>query len=66
MSIKPLDEWRYLALAGYTRQPWILQLVQEFAWFATPSERVLGLLMWDRQDYDFGWVIASPVDVTRQ
>jgi hypothetical protein len=59
VSIEPLDERRYLALAGYTRQPWILQLVQEFAWFATPSERVLGLLTWDRQDYDFGWVALA-------
>lgn len=30
-----------------------------FAWFATPSERVLGLLTWDRQDYDFGWVALA-------
>lgn len=59
MSVHSLDERRYLALAGYTRQPWILRLVQEFAWFATPSERVLGLLTWDRQDYDFGWVALA-------
>lgn len=57
--IQALDERRYLALAGYTRLPWSLAVVQEFAWFATASERVLGILTWDRRDYDFGWVVLA-------
>lgn len=59
MTVQHLDERRYLALAGYTRQPWVLQVVQEFAWFATVSERVLGVLTWDRRDYDFGWIALA-------
>jgi hypothetical protein len=43
-------------LAGYTRQPELVLLVQEYDWLATNDERVLGILTWDRIDHDFGWI----------
>ncbi|GAA3693606.1 hypothetical protein GCM10022268_00650 [Sphingomonas cynarae] len=39
--------------------PIILQLVQEAAWFATSDERLLGVVVWDRTDHDFGWVVLG-------
>ncbi len=54
-----IDERRFEALAGYIRVPIILQLVQEAAWFATSDERLLGVLVWDRTDHDFGWVVLG-------
>ncbi|WP_326522956.1 hypothetical protein [Sphingomonas sp.] len=53
--IKP----RFDALAGYVRAPQILSLVQEAAWFASDGERLLGLIVWDRIDHDFGWVVLG-------
>jgi hypothetical protein len=59
MAVASLDERRFNALAGYTRQPHLLMVVQEYDWLATPSERVLGVLTWDRIDYDFGWIALA-------
>ncbi|MBL8552836.1 MAG: hypothetical protein JNL41_01060 [Phenylobacterium sp.] len=59
MNIAPLDERRFNALAGYIRQPHILMAVQEYDWLATDTERVLGILTWDRIDYDFGWIALA-------
>lgn len=50
---------RFDALAGYIRAPQILSLIQEAAWFASDDERILGLLVWDRIDHDFGWVVLG-------
>src|SRR6185437_9126342 len=65
MAVIPLDERRFNALAGYTRNPKLVQVVQEYDWLATDDERVLGILTWDRFDYDFGW-IALGRDQRRQ
>lgn len=54
-----IDERRFEALAGYIRVPMILQLVQEAAWFATFDERLLGVVVWDRTDHDFGWLVLG-------
>lgn len=65
MAIVVIDERRFNALAGYTRNPKLVQVVQEYDWLATDDERVLGILTWDRFDYDFGW-IALGRDQRRQ
>jgi hypothetical protein len=54
--VRPLARRRFDALAGYTRQPIVIQLTQEIDWLATPDERVLGVVTWGRIDHDFGWV----------
>jgi Protein of unknown function (DUF2274) len=42
-----LSQQRFEALAGYTRLPQIVLLIQEAAWFSTEDERLLGLITWD-------------------
>ncbi len=56
MTIRQLSEIRFNALAGYTRNPRLVRVVQEFDWLTTDDERVIGLLVWDRHDHDFGWI----------
>jgi hypothetical protein len=36
-------------------------LHQELAWFATEDDRVLGVVIRDRVDNDFGWVLMAHV-----
>lgn len=57
--MKELTEQRFEALAGYTRRPDLIVVIQEAAWFATPDERLLGVVTWDRLDRDFGWVLLG-------
>ena len=54
--MSPLAKRRFDALAGYTRQPFILLFTEEIEWHATSDERLLGVLTRDRIDHDFGWV----------
>ncbi|MCY1023985.1 hypothetical protein [Pyxidicoccus sp. MSG2] len=54
--VRPLSKCRFDALAGYTRQPFIVQFIQEVGWFATHDERLLGVVTWDPIDREFGWV----------
>ena len=54
-----ISRQRFEALAGYTRLPAIVMIIQEAAWFATADERLLGLVTWDRFDHDFGWVVLG-------
>lgn len=57
--MKSLSKNRFDALAGYTRLPQILMVVQEAAWFEIDAERLLATIVWDRIDYDYGWVILG-------
>jgi hypothetical protein len=59
MTLKSLSPGRFEALAGYTRIPSIVLVVQELDWFATEDERLLGIVTWDRIDHDFGWLILA-------
>lgn len=56
MPIRSIDVARFNALAGYTRNPRLVALVQEFHWFESDDGRVLGVQTWDRFDRDFGWI----------
>lgn len=56
MPAAPISQQRFNALAGYTRSPHLVRVVQEYDWIASEDERVLGILTWDRIDYDFGWI----------
>jgi hypothetical protein len=59
MAITAIDERRFNALAGYSRHPRLIQVVQEYDWLASDDGRVLGILTWDRIDYDFGWIVLG-------
>jgi hypothetical protein len=54
-----LSQQRFDALAGYTRRPKVALIIQEAAWFSADAERLLGLVTWDRQDRDFGWIVLG-------
>ena len=58
-TMQPMSQQRFEALAGYTRKPEIVVFIQEAGWFSTHDERLLGVVTWDRQDRDFGWVLLS-------
>ncbi|WP_238318859.1 hypothetical protein [Pseudooceanicola atlanticus] len=60
-----LDRRRFEALAGYTRHPAITLLTRELDWFSDPGERVLGTLVWDRIDDDYGWAVFGRDAVDR-
>lgn len=53
--LQTISKRRFDALAGYIRDPRLLMTWQEFEWLATPDERILGVLSWDREDHDFAW-----------
>ena len=59
MAVAPIHERRFNALAGYSRAPFLVLAVQEYDWLATDDERVLGVLTWDRSDFDFGWIALA-------
>jgi hypothetical protein len=65
IAVSPLDARRFNALAGYIRDPRLLMAVQEYDWLATATERVLGILTWDRIDYDFGWIALARDETLR-
>ena len=54
--VKTLHKQRFECLAGYTRNPMTVLLLDELAGFATDDERVLAVIVRDRQDDDFGWI----------
>jgi len=54
-----INRKRFDALAGYTRLPPIVLIIQEAGWFSTDDERLLGLVTWDRIDYDYGWIVLG-------
>lgn len=58
-ELKVLSARRFEALAGYTRKPEIVLYVEEIEWFATPDERLIGMIVHDRIDHDFGWVVLG-------
>lgn len=56
MTISEIEARRFNALAGYTRNPLLIAIVQETAWFESDDGRVVGVQTLDRYDHDFGWI----------
>jgi len=50
---------RFDALAGYMRHPATILIFEEIGWYATSGERLIGMLVRDRADRDFGWIILG-------
>lgn len=59
MAAIPMTRRRFDALAGYTRHPNVVILCEELEWHSSPDERVIGVLLRDRTDGDFSWVILG-------
>lgn len=57
--VRRISEIRFNALAGYCRTPEAPLFAQELAWFEAASERVLGVLIRDRVDGDYGGIILG-------
>lgn len=54
-AMNAISKLRFDALAGYSRTPWLCMLVDEFGWFESANEKVLGMLAFDvsNEDYDY-------------
>lgn len=59
IEIKELTVRRFNSLGGYARDPGTLTWLEEVEWFATGDERLLGVLVRDRTDNDWGWIILG-------
>ncbi len=57
--MKPITELRFNALAGYAKDPRTPLYAEERAWFEHADERVLGLLIRDRADNDYGGMVFA-------
>lgn len=57
--MKPIAPIRFDALAGYARDPRALLMAEELAYYEHAGERVLGVLIRDRTDDDFGGFVMA-------
>jgi hypothetical protein len=57
--LKPLDQARFEALAGYIRRPEGRLFAQELEFCSDDAARVLGVLVRDLTDNDFGGVVLG-------
>lgn len=51
--VKKISKERYEAFVGYTRNPWILNFVDEIEYWSDIKERIIGILHYDKVDNDF-------------
>lgn len=59
MYMRPISKVRFDALAGYARQPLSFLMAEEVAWLEQGNERVLGTLIRDNEDGDYGGIITA-------
>jgi len=55
-SVKPLTRERYNAFVAWTRSPIAVLAGEELEFFSTLDEQVIGVLILDRTDRDYGYV----------
>jgi ribosomal protein L30 len=58
-EIRELSFRRFNALGGYARNPAMVAFLEEAEWYATGDERVLGMVVRDLDDDDWGWIILG-------
>jgi hypothetical protein len=58
-TLLPLARARFEALAGYIRRPETILFSEEMEWYASETERVIGVLIRDLTDNDFGGVVLG-------
>jgi hypothetical protein len=58
-KMKPISPLRFDALAGYARQPQSILFGEEIRYFQHGGERVLGMVLRDRTDNDFGGIVLG-------
>jgi hypothetical protein len=57
--MRAISKMRFDALAGYCRQPQTVLFGQELSWFEHGGERVLGVLIRDYADNDYGGMVLG-------
>lgn len=57
--VTAISLYRYNALAGYSRKPSTLFMQEELEWYEHSTGRLLGVLILDRIDGDFGGIIMG-------
>lgn len=56
---RPISKLRFEALAAYIRDPHTVVIFEELEWYATADERVIGMVVRDRIDDDFGCMVLG-------
>ncbi|MBD3831753.1 MAG: hypothetical protein IE910_00155 [Brevundimonas sp.] len=56
----PISFVRFNAVAGYARRPMTGVTAEELAWYEHDQGRILGLILRDRADGDFGHLVFAP------
>lgn len=64
-SIKPLSRERFNAFVNWTRLPIVADIGTELHWYSDSDERVLGVVIIDHTDADFGYVVLGRDEVGR-
>ena len=59
-NVSHLSRLRFEALAGFTRKPSAALVGEELEWFSHDAAPIIGVLIRDRIDNDFCWVILAP------
>lgn len=62
-NISRISKLRFNALAGYCRQPSAYVYSDELAWFEHDSAPLLGILILDRVDGDFGGIVIGKDEI---
>jgi hypothetical protein len=58
-DIIPLAKQRFNAMAGYSRDPKIILIIEEREWYSTRDERLVGMVTFDKIDHDYGCVVLG-------
>lgn len=58
MAAKAISKARFEALT-FSKSPAVEFFIEEREWFADQDDNVLGVLTWDKQDHDWGYVILG-------
>ena len=58
MAAKKISKARFVALT-FSKSPAADFLIEEREWYADQNDNVLGVLTWDKQDHDWGYVILG-------
>jgi ribosomal protein L30 len=59
VEIRELPFRRFNAFGGYARNPATVTFLEEAEWYATGDNRVLGMVVRDLNDDDWGWIILG-------
>ena len=59
LIMNQLPKLRFDCLAGYTRKPIFVLIVEELEWFEEAGEKLLGLVAFDLSDHDYACYVLG-------